>query len=115
MTDQTIAANGRIYEDARNMVRDAHDRASEPQRTVAMSTIRSLSDDPSNVAALLPMLLEMYLRPDPADIVKAAVDTHAKNCSVKKVLGRMSIAILGAGGGGGLLGAFIQRVVAGMQ
>ena len=115
MTDQTIAANGRIYEDARNMVRDANDRASEPQRTVAMSTIRSLSDDPSNVAALLPMLLEMYLRPDPAKLVKDAVETHAKSCSVKKVLSRMSLAILGAGGGGGLLGAFIQRVVAGMQ
>jgi hypothetical protein len=107
---ETVIAD-KLYADSRTMVRESERRTSEAKRTVAMTAIRALESDNNNVAAIMPMILELYLRRDPAEIVKDAIETHAKDCSARKVFGRMSVAIFGAGGGAGLLGALIQWLV----
>ena len=107
-TQEIVAAKEALYTDSRAMVRESEGRTSESKRTVAMTAIRALESDSGSVAAIMPMILELYLRRDPADIVKDEIEKHAKDCSARKVFGRMSVAIFGAGGGAGLLGALIQ-------
>jgi hypothetical protein len=56
----------------------------QPKKTVAMSAIRALEDDAADpmaaMAALFPMILDMYLDGDTETKIDAAITAHGRTC-----------------------------------
>lgn len=67
-----------LLEDCRNIVRGSG--ASESKKTVAMNCVRALETNASDVAAILPMLLEVYFVPY-EKVIQDAISSHVEACS----------------------------------
>ncbi len=104
-----MTAQQQLYSDSRAMIRNGS--TTDSKRTVAMTVVRALETDKGDVGAMLPLILELYLRKDPAEIVAEAIEEHHDNCGVRKMLSRVAVAVFGAGAGGGLLGYLIHAVI----
>ena len=63
-----------LFDDARTMVSKANGKLSPAKKSVAMNCIRDLEHEQTNVSAMLPMILELYLQPDPATLIKDQVE-----------------------------------------
>ena len=70
----------KLLDDCRSIVSNA--KTADSKKTVAMDCIRMLEANPSNVSAIIPMLLEVYFKN--GEVVAAAIDkaiaTHKEGC-----------------------------------
>lgn len=64
-----------LLDDCRNIV--SRSDVEDSKKTVAMNCIRSLEEKADHVAAILPMLLEVYFAPS----IESAIRHHAERCS----------------------------------
>lgn len=67
-----------LLEDCRTIVRGSG--ASESKKTVAMNCVRALETNASDVAAILPMLLEVYFVPY-EKAIQDAISKHMEACT----------------------------------